>query len=154
MASLSASVELQIERPIEDIWAYVSDVRNQDAWVDGMSESQLVGDSEQVRRGSQIRAVYSYGGGTAPVAMTVTEFRAPRLIAIETSDGPFPFTGRLELDRRGSSATLVRNSMTAGSDHIFTTLMFRFLPFITRPLMTKQLRKELTQLKTILESTP
>lgn len=153
MASLSASVELQIERSIEDVWAYVSDVRNQDHWVDGMSESQLVGGGE-VRRGSQIRGVYSYGGGTAPVTMTVAEFRAPRIIAIETSDGPFPFTGTLQLDRRGSSATLVRNSMTAGSDHIFTTIMFRFLPFITRPLMTKQLRKELTQLKAILEDSP
>ena len=153
MASLSASVELQIERPIEDVWAYVSDVRNQDHWVDGMSESQLAG-GEEVRRGSQIHGVYSYGGGTAPVTMTVAEFRAPRIIAIETSDGPFPFTGTLQLDRRGSSATLVRNSMTAGSDHIFTTIMFRFLPFVTRPLMTKQLRKELTQLKTILEGGP
>ncbi len=153
MASLSASVELQIERPIEDVWAYVSDVRNQDHWVDGMSNSALV-EGETVNRGSQIRGVYSYGGGTAPVTMTVAEFRAPRIIAIETSDGPFPFTGTLQLDRRGSSATLVRNSMTAGSDHIFTTIMFRFLPFITRPLMTKQLRKELTQLKTILEGGP
>ena len=153
MASLSASVELQIERPIEDVWAYVSDVRNQDHWVDGMSNSALV-EGETVRRGSQIRGVYSYGGGTAPVTMTVAEFRAPRIIAIETSDGPFPFTGTLQLDRRGSSATLVRNSMTAGSDHIFTTIMFRFLPFITRPLMTKQLRKELAQLKTILEDGP
>ena len=115
-----------------------------------MSNSALV-EGETVSRGSQIRGVYSYGGGTAPVTMTVTEFRAPRIIAIETSDGPFPFTGTLQLDRRGSSATLVRNSMTAGSDHIFTTIMFRFLPFITRPLMTKQLRKELAQLKTILE---
>ena len=151
MASLSASVELQIERPIEDVWAYVSDVRNQDHWVDGMSNSALGRGRGRCNRGSQIRGVYSYGGGTAPVTMTVAEFRAPRIIAIETNDGPFPFTGTLQLDRRGSSATLVRNSMTAGSDHIFTTIMFRFLPFITRPLMTKQLRKELTQLKTILE---
>ena len=150
MVSISASAELEIARPIEEVWAYVSDVRHQDAWVDGMSESELVGAGE-VRRGSEIRGVYTYGGGSAPVTMTVTEFRAPRLLAFEAAEGPFPFRGALELDRRGSSATYVRNTMTAGSDHVFTTLMFRLLPFVVRPMMAKQLRKELGQLKAILE---
>ena len=151
MVSISTSAEIEIARPIEDVWAYVSDVRNQDAWVDGMSESELV-EGEEVRRGSQIRAVYTYGGGRGPVAMTVTDFRPPRRIAIEASEGPFPFTGALDLNRRGSAATQIKNTMTAGSDHPFTSFMFRVLPFIVRPLMTKQLRKELTQLKTILET--
>ena len=153
MVSLSASVELEIARPIEAVWAYVSDARNQDHWVDGMSESELVGGGE-VRRGSEVRAVYTYGGGSAPVVMTVTDFRPPRRLATEAHQGPFPFSALLELDRRGSSATLVRNSLTAGSDHIVTSFMFRVLPFIIRPMMTKQLKKELTQLKTILENTP
>ena len=154
MVSISTSAGIEIARPIEDVWDYVSDVRNQDAWVDGMSESELVDGGGEVRRGSQIRAVYTYGGGSGPVAMTVTDFRPPRRIAIEASEGPFPFTGALELDRRGSAATHVTNTMTAGSDHPFTSFMFRVLPFVVRPMMTKQLRKELTQLKTILETTP
>ena len=54
MVSISASAELEIARPIEEVWAYVSDVRHQDAWVDGMSESELMGGGE-VRRGSEIR---------------------------------------------------------------------------------------------------
>ena len=84
--------------------------------------------------------------------MTVTEFRPPRRLAFEAREGPFPFVGRLELTRRGSRATEVANTLSAGSDHIFTAFMFRFLPFIVRPMMARQLRKELSQLKAILEA--
>ena len=52
--------------------------------------------------------------------------------------------------RRGDG-TEVTNTLSAGSDHVVTTLMFRLLPFIVRPMMAKQLRKELAQLKAILE---
>ncbi|MCY3571329.1 MAG: SRPBCC family protein [Chloroflexi bacterium] len=149
MVSLSASAEVTINREPADVWAYVSDVTNQDHWVDGMSDSEIVGNGP-VGRGTQIRGVYTYGGNDGPVEMTVTEFREGRELAIETSEGPFPFTGRLTLERSGTS-TIVSNSMTAGSDHIVTSIMFLVLRPLTKWMMTRQLRKELGQLKAILE---
>ena len=68
----------------------------------------------------------------------------------DAQEGPFPFVGELELVRRGGG-TEVTNTLSAGSDHVVTTLMFRFLPFIVRPMMAKQIRKELEQMKAILE---
>ena len=114
-----------------------------------MSNSQIVGDGP-VGRGTQIRGVYTYGGNDGQVEMTVTEFREGRELAIETSEGPFPFNGRLTLERSGTS-TIVSNSMTAGSDHIVTSIMFLVLRPLTKWMMTRQLRKELGQLKAILE---
>ncbi|MDE2986955.1 MAG: SRPBCC family protein [Chloroflexota bacterium] len=149
MVSLSASAEVTINREPTDVWAYVSDVTNQDHWVDGMSDSEVVGNGP-VGRGTQIRGVYTYGGNDGPVEMTVTEFREGRELAIETSEGPFPFTGRLTLERSGTS-TIVSNSMSAGSDHIVTSIMFLVLRPLTKWMMTRQLRKELGQLKAILE---
>jgi len=151
MASLTAFAQTTIERPIEDVWAFASHVPNMEQWVDGLSETELVG-GDPVRNGSVVRGRYSYGGGSAPVAMTVTEFRPPRSLATDAREGPFPFTGRLELARRGPRATEVTNTLRAGSDHIFTAFMFRCLPFIVRPMMARQLRKELAQLKAILEA--
>ncbi len=149
MVSLSASAQVTINREPADVWAYVSDVTNQDHWVDGMSDSEIVGNGP-VGRGTQIRGVYTYGGNDGPVEMTITEFRERRELAIETSEGPFPFTGRLTLERSGTS-TIVSNSMTAGSDHIVTSIMFLVLRPLTKWMMTRQLRKELGQLKAILE---
>jgi len=149
MVSLSASAQVTINREPADVWAYVSEVTNQDHWVDGMSDSEIVGNGP-VGRGTQIRGVYTYGGNDGPVEMTITEFREGRELAIETSEGPFPFAGRLTLERSGTS-TIVSNSMTAGSDHIVTSIMFLVLRPLTKWMMTRQLRKELGQLKAILE---
>ncbi len=149
MVSLTASARVQIERPIEEVWAFASHVPNMEQWVDGMSETELIGAGE-VGRGSELRGVYTYGGGSAPVLMRVTEFQPPRRMVTDAQEGPFPFVGELELVRR-DGGTEVTNTLSAGSDHIVTTLMFRLLPFIVRPMMAKQLRKELGQLKAILE---
>ena len=149
MVSLTASTQVTINREPADVWAYVSDVTNQDHWVDGMSNSEVVGEG-QIGRGTQIRGVYTYGGNDGPVEMTVTEFREGRELAIEASEGPFPFTGRLTLERSGPS-TIVTNSMTAGSDHIVTSIMFTVLRPLMKMMMARQMRKELGQLKAILE---
>ena len=63
MVSLTASARVQIARPIEEVWAFASHVPNMEQWVDGMSETELVGGGE-VGRGSEIRGVYTYGGGS------------------------------------------------------------------------------------------
>lgn len=149
MVSLSASARVTIDREPADVWAYVADVTNQDYWVDGMSDSEVVGDG-QIGRGTQIRGVYTYGGNDGPVEITITEFREGRELAIEASEGPFPFTGRLTLERSGPS-TIVTNSMTAGSDHIVTSIMFTVLRPLMKTMMGRQMSKELGQLKAILE---
>ena len=150
MVSISASASVSIDCDPADIWAYVSDVTNQDQWVDGMSDSEVVGDGP-IGRGTEIRGTYTYGGGSAPTTITVTEFREGRALGIESSEGPFPFTGLLTLERQDDGA-VVTNAMTAGSDHIMTSIMFTLFRPLTKHMMRRQLDKELAQLKTILES--
>ena len=150
MVSLATSAQITIEREPAEVWAYVADVTNQDHWIDGMSESEVVGDGP-VGRGTQIRGTYTYGGGSSPTLMTITEFREGRELAIEASEGPFPFTGRLTLERSGAT-TIVTNAMTAGSDHIATSIMFTLLRPLMKLMMGRQLSKELGQLKAILET--
>ena len=149
MVSISASASVTIERSPQDVWAYVSNPANQDHWVDGMSESEVIGDGP-LGRGTQIRGRYTYGSQSAPVLMTITEFREARQLAIEASEGPFPFSGLLRLERSGG-ATVVTNSMRAGSDHVVTSIMFTLLRPLMKLMMGRQLKKELGQLKAILE---
>ena len=150
MVSISTSASVVIACDPSDVWAFVSDVSNQDHWVDGMSDSETVGDGP-IGRGTQIRGTYTYGGGSAPVLMTITEFREGQRLAIDASEGPFPFSGLLTLQRSGGD-TVVTNSMTAGSDHIMTSIMFTVFRPLMKIMMGRQLRKELGQLKDILES--
>ncbi len=149
MVSMSTHASVTIVCSPQDVWAFVSDVTNQDDWVDGMSNSEIVGDGP-IGRGTEIRGTYTYGSQSAPVLMTITEFREGRRLAIESSEGPFPFRGLLTLERV-AEGTAVTNAMTAGSDHIVTSIMFTLFRPLTKLMMTRQLRKELGQLKTLLE---
>jgi hypothetical protein len=150
MVDLSASAQITILRDPAEVWAYISDVTNQDHWVDGMSDSEVVGEGP-IGRGTQIQGVYTYGGGSSPTVLTITEFLEGRQLAIEAQEGPFPFSGSLTLERSGPN-TIVTNSMTAGSDHIVTSIMFTVLRPLMRLMMRRQMNKELGQLKAILES--
>lgn len=150
MVSMSASAEVTIARDPADVWGYVSDVTNQDQWVDAMSDSEVISEGP-VGRGTQIRGMFTYRGDSGPVVMTITEFREGRQLGIKSNEGPFPFTGQLTLERAGQG-TLLTNSMTAGSDHIVTSIMFTVLRPLMKMLMSRQTKKELEQLKSILES--
>ena len=149
MVSLSTQATVTIACSREDVWAYVSDVTNQDHWVDGMSDSEIVGDGP-VGPGTEIRGTYTFESQSGPISITVIEFHEGRRLGIEGSDGPFPFRGLLTLERV-ADGTSVTNAMTAGSDHIVTSIMFTLLRPLAKLMFTRQLRKELRQLKAILE---
>lgn len=149
MVSLSAEARIAVGREPADVWRYVSDLRNQDQWVEGMSGSEQL-TAGAVGRGTQVRGTYTYGGGSAPMLLTITEFREGRRLAFESEEGPFPTTGSLSLERQGAE-TLVINQLTAGSDHFFTSIMFTVFRPLTKWMMRRQLQKELRNLKAILE---
>ena len=41
MRWLAATTSVEIERPIDDVWAFVTDIGNMPHWVDGVSEAVL-----------------------------------------------------------------------------------------------------------------
>ena len=150
MATLSATAETVIERRPDAVWAYVGDPTNQDEWVDGMAGSEIEGGGEP-GVGTVIRGSYKGGAGQGPVALRITAFEPERRLATEGFEGLFLFTGELTLAREGDG-THVRNSMTAESDHWVTATMFVALRPLMSRLFRRQMRKELSQLKAILEA--
>ena len=150
MVALSASAETLIARRPDAIWPYVGNPCNQDEWVDGMQDSKIEGDGPP-GVGTVIRGNYKGGAGPGPVALRITAFEPERRLATEAFEGPFLFSGELALAREGDG-TRVRNSMTAESDHWATAVMFVALRPLMARLFRRQMRKELAQLKAILEA--
>ncbi len=150
MADLSASAETLIARPPDAIWPYVGDPCNQDEWVDGMRDSEIEGGGEP-GAGAVIRGAYKGGAGQGPVALRITAFEPERRLATEAFEGLFLYDGELTLERE-ADGTRVRNTMTVQSCHWATAVLFVAL----RPLMAwcfrRQMRKDLAQLKAILEA--
>lgn len=84
------SIEADIECSLDQLWSYVSHVPNQDHWVFGMSDSEVVGGGE-ISVGSEVVGTSTEQGKSLRVTMTVTEFDPPTRISWENTDGHTPF---------------------------------------------------------------
>ncbi|MCI0440791.1 MAG: SRPBCC family protein [Chloroflexi bacterium] len=146
---MEASADLVINRPIEDVWAYVSNIENMDKWVNGVSEPRRASEGE-FGEGSAFTSKYTYNKKTYDMAYEVTRFDPPRQMIVRSRSRPFPFEGDLELERVGN-LTRVTNTIDAGAYTTALYLWFAVFGPILRIFMRRQLRKELAKLKAILE---
>lgn len=145
---MQASASIDIDRPIGDVFEYVSDPYNMEAWVAGVSHVTLV-DEDPSRAGARFESDYTYGGRTVRMAYEVTAFDPPERYATR-GEGPFPFAGELRLEPT-ADGTRVTNSIDAASDGLFTSLMFTLLRPVARRTMGRRLREELESLRSQLE---
>ncbi len=146
---MEASASITINKPIEEVWDFVIDIKNMDRWVTGVSEHRSTSEGE-FKAGSTFTSRYTYRGKTFHVDYDVTGLSAPSGFSVEATSGPFPFRGILELDSVGDR-TEVSNSMEAGADSTATKVIFFLFGPLLRKVMRRRLLKELNVLKDILE---
>ena len=146
---MKASATVDIERPIEEVFDFVSNVENMEQWVVGMGETKLVvGDGENV--GDRYESRYSYGGRTSDMEFEITTYEPPHRFGMTAPEGPFAFDGLVELEET-DRGTLVTNTIDAGADGRVTAFVFAVFGPIVRWMMARQLRKELRVLEELLE---
>ena len=63
---MKATVDIEISRPINEVWEFVADVENQDKWVTGVSEPRITSDGE-FGVGSTYFGKYTYRNQTFDV---------------------------------------------------------------------------------------
>ncbi len=154
MAEITASAEVQIEHPADEVFRWVSDPINQANWVSGVRSAEWVRRHERggTRPDDRWEMIYDYGGKENLIVMEVDEFDSRQMVfQFHTADGKYPIRTRYDCQKSGS-ATLFRMTLTALSDSLVTALMFRFLSFALRPMMRRQYQKDIEKVKTILES--
>ena len=145
---MKSSATIDINRPIDDVFAYIADPHNMEQWVVGVTDVQT--SSDRPTAGMQYTSNYTYGGRTEAMTYVVTGFESPTRYSIR-GEGPFPFEGELSLEPT-ATGTRVTNSIDAGSDSRFTTVMFTLFAPVMRRVMAKRLKAELVELKGELES--
>ena len=147
---MKAGTSIVVERPIEDVWAFVANIENMDQWVVGVSEPRMA-NGRAMGVGARYTSKYTHAGKTHTVDYEVTAYEPRRHFATRSTEGPFPFEGELDLERAGQG-TKVTNTIDAGSDGLFTTITFTLLGPLVRIMMRRQLHKELIALKAVLEA--
>ena len=146
---MKASATVVLQKPVQEVWAFVSDLKNMEKWVVGVSDVQIPS-KEPVKAGTEFASRYTYGRKTHQVTYEVTEFSPPYHMSMKSTSGPFPFEGTIELEEVDGSTKLV-NTIDAGSDGTGTTIIFALFGPLLRIMMSRQLKKELLALKSSLE---
>ncbi len=136
---MKARASIEINRTIEDVFAYVSDVSTMPAWVTGVKTARMV--SAEMGKGAHFALEYTGGWRPYELQVIVTEFDPPNTIALQTERGPFGFEGRMELEAVGDH-TRVTNVIEAGPDSVSTRMAVTLLgPFLKGPTNRRVLRE-------------
>jgi uncharacterized protein YndB with AHSA1/START domain len=100
--SSTFTTSVHIERPVDDVFAYVADPRNFPAWNSAVEDVSPAGGNRYVMR-------RQLPGGPATNELEITASEPPALFAIRTTSGPTPFSYRYEFEPAdgGTLVTLV-----------------------------------------------
>jgi carbon monoxide dehydrogenase subunit G len=132
---MRAELTIEIGRPPEDVFAYLTDVANVPAWQSGVKSSTL--------RDGHIEESRSLFGKQVHTTLEIVEREEPRLFTLRAVDSPVPFTVRHELAPVDGGTRL---TVKAEGD----------VPGFAAGLLAKgaerQFRKDFERLKQILES--
>ncbi len=146
---MKGSATVRINKPVEEVFSFITNVENNDRWVEGASETKLIAD-EAVNIGSIFEGNYYYSGKTHKIGYEVVNFSFPDQFGVKSTHGPFPFENWLDL-KNVEGQTEITNTIDAGSDHWMTSIIFILLRPLIKHQMNKQMKRELDNLKAILE---
>jgi hypothetical protein len=137
-------ITIVIERPMEDVFAVLTDVSKAPAWTPGLTEVRRSGDGP-LQVGTTLFYTGSFLGRSYESASTITEFVASERFASKTTSGPFylEIASRLEPVANGTRVATVYR----GESHGFFKIAE---PIVTR-LARKQFETANVNLKALME---
>jgi len=135
---------ITIARPIDEVFAYVTDVTNMPHWVTGVSQARMV--SEPMGAGAKFMCRYTSAIRPNEIELEVATYEAPHAFGMAMHRGPFNFEGTMTLVA-GQGGTVVSNSIVADPDSLATRLASLLFGWLVRPSYRKRLARELEALK-------
>jgi carbon monoxide dehydrogenase subunit G len=100
---ISFEHSVTIDRPIETVFAYLTDVRNLPRWQQGVVE---IRPADQMGLGATFTEVRSFLGKRIESTLEVVEYEPARLFSIRVVSGPIPFEVKHRLDAIGGGTRI------------------------------------------------
>ena len=137
---------IEIDRPQEEVWAYVDDVQKQPQWQASLVASRIVSDGP-TRVGTRFVQTRQIPGGAREMTNEITDYDPPRMSSWNGLDGPFRSAGTVTVEPLGES----RSRVTVEFDLIGHGIGKLFVPFV-RAQARNQVPVDQQELKRLLES--
>jgi carbon monoxide dehydrogenase subunit G len=131
-----AELTIEIERPADEVFAFMTDVSHVPEWQAGVKTAE--------RHDGRIEEARSLFGRELHTTLEIVEEEPPRVFTLRALNSPVPFTVRHELEPAEGGGT--RLTVTADGD------VPGFAAGLLARRAEKQFRKDFERLKQILES--
>ncbi|MFY9581081.1 MAG: SRPBCC family protein [Gaiellaceae bacterium] len=99
----SFEVAIEIARPPEEVFAYLTDVPRIPEWQSSAGSAEVDG---EVREGARIRERRTFMGHGVKVELEVTRYEPPRRFDVSSRGGPVSYEVRHALERSGGGTHL------------------------------------------------
>jgi uncharacterized protein YndB with AHSA1/START domain len=142
---IAFDTEVRIDRPVEEVFAYVSDPLNFPRWNSAV-EAVRKTSAGQDGAASTYSMARTLPSGRAVNELEVVASERPRTFAIRTTAGPTPFLYRYKLSRENGETVMKLDA------EVELRGAAGFLPQLARPLVKKGVNDNLATLKQILEA--
>jgi carbon monoxide dehydrogenase subunit G len=140
------SVSVSIDRPLDEVFAFVADARNRPSW-DASVDSEELTSTGPIGVGTTVRTRFRSMGRPYEYTWEVVEHQAPTRQVIESTSGPFPTRLAYQLTGGAEGGTRVDFSVTGRP----TGLMRLLQPLVARNTQ-ENLDAGFLRLKELLES--
>jgi uncharacterized membrane protein len=138
--------EIAIKRPVEEVFDFVADERNEPRYNPRMLSAELLSD-EPIGAGSRFRAQLKTPGRTMPLIIEFTDFDRPRRLASSTHSSMMKTTGALTFEPH-AHGTLMRWAW-----NVRPRGLLRRIPAVVALIGRRQEQRIWGNLKRLLEST-
>ena len=135
---------LEIARPVDEVFAYLTDIQRIPEWQASAEEASLEG---ELGEGARIREVRSMMGRRATTTMEVTEYDPPARFSLRTVEGPISYAVEHALEAVDGGT---RVTFTGRGE---TNRVPRLMLGTVRKTIQRQFVKDLENFKQRLEST-
>ena len=144
--SIDVTAEVHVNRPREQVAAYMSDPANDPEWIGGLREARLLGDGP-IGQGSRVARVASFMGRKVEYVNEITRLEPGRVLDMHSVKAPFPMHITYTFEDR-DGGTLVRNRVRGGGG------LFSLGSPLFAPMVRLGVQKDLERLREVLESRP
>ena len=146
---IKVAVEIDIDRPAADVFAYLEDAENNPRWIPNMRSCRWT-TPPPIAVGSKYEQLSEFLGRKIRTNFEVTEHQPGRAVTIASRHGSsFPITVTRIVDPRGADSCHV-TELTEGDTSGFYAIATPLL----RPMVLRNIRRDYRNLKRILEGAP
>lgn len=144
--AIEVTSSVAIDRPPDEVFAYLADWRNNPTWQQGMRSCVTTSDGP-LRVGSTYRQEASMLGRTVHSEFVVEAYEPGRMIRITTTSGSFPITVERRVEAREDGGAIASAHVQGDPSGFFAVAS----PLLRR-MVERSVRGDYTRLKQVLES--